>query len=87
MVTFANHFYSKYYCGHRATLSIGNVLPLRGIPEGAVVYNIEHHIGDRGTFAGASKDYAIVINRNPNNGAWTGGAPHRRMTALANGCL
>jgi ribosomal protein L2 len=25
------------YCGRRATLSIGNVLPLRGIPEGAVV--------------------------------------------------
>ena len=48
-------------------LSIGNVLPLRGIPKGAIVCNVEHHIGDRGVFVGASRDYAIVINRNPNN--------------------
>ena len=48
MVTFADHIYSKYYCGRRTTLSIGNVLPLRGIPEGAVVYNVEHHAGEQG---------------------------------------
>nr|CAB3503926.1 unnamed protein product [Digitaria exilis] len=56
------------YCGRRATLSIGNVLPLRGIPEGAVVCNVEHHVGDRGVFARASGDYAIVISHNPDNG-------------------
>ena len=67
MVTFADHFYSKYYCSHHATLSIGNVLPLLGIPEGAVVCNVEHHVGDRGVFAGASRDYAIVISHNPGN--------------------
>ena len=31
-------------------LSIDNVLPLHGIPEGAIVCNIEHHVGDRGVF-------------------------------------
>ena len=68
MVTFADHFYSKYYYGRRATLSIGNVLLLRRIPEGAVVCNIEHHIGAHGVFARVSVDYAIMISHNPNNG-------------------
>jgi len=49
-------------------LSIGNILLLRGIPEGAIVYNVEHHIGDPGVFVGASRDYAIMISHNPNNG-------------------
>ncbi|XP_066323178.1 large ribosomal subunit protein uL2z-like [Miscanthus floridulus] len=60
-------FYSKYYYGRRTTLSIGNVLSLRGIPKGAVICNIEHHVGDRGVFARASWDYAIVISHNPDN--------------------
>ncbi|KAL2519827.1 60S ribosomal protein L8-3 [Forsythia ovata] len=56
------------YYGKKATLVVGNVLPLRSIPEGAVVCNVEHHVGDRGVFARASRDYAIVISHNPNNG-------------------
>jgi ribosomal protein L2 len=44
------------------------VLPLCGIPEGAVVCNVEHHVVDRGVFARASGDYAIVISHNPDNG-------------------
>ena len=67
MVTFANHFYSKYYCGNRTTVSIGNVLPLCGIPEAAIICNVEHHVDDRVTFARASRDYAIMTSRNPNN--------------------
>ncbi|KAB2020358.1 hypothetical protein ES319_D07G063500v1, partial [Gossypium barbadense] len=55
------------YCGKKATLMVGNVLPLRSIPEGAVVCNVEHHVGDRGVFAWASGDYAIVISHNPDN--------------------
>ncbi|MBA0734099.1 hypothetical protein Gogos_018046, partial [Gossypium gossypioides] len=55
------------YCGKKATLMVGNVLPLRFIPEGAVVCNVEHHVGDRGVFARAYRDYAIVISHNPDN--------------------
>ncbi|KAF5454550.1 hypothetical protein F2P56_024206 [Juglans regia] len=55
------------YCGKKANLMVGNVLPLRSIPEGAVVCNVEHHVGDRGVFARASGDYAIVISHNPDN--------------------
>ncbi|KAK9666544.1 hypothetical protein RND81_14G192500 [Saponaria officinalis] len=54
------------YCGKKANLMVGNVLPLRSIPEGAVVCNVEHHVGDRGVFGRASGDYAIVISHNPN---------------------
>ena len=72
MATFFDQFYSKYYNSRRATLSIGNVLSLHGIPEGVVVCNVEHHVGDRSAFVGASRDYAIMINHNPNNGASTG---------------
>ncbi|THU54863.1 hypothetical protein C4D60_Mb11t00540 [Musa balbisiana] len=56
------------YCGRKASLMVGNVLPLRSIPEGAVVCNVEHHVGDRGVLARASGDYAIVISHNPDNG-------------------
>ncbi|MCL7046465.1 hypothetical protein MKW94_024129 [Papaver nudicaule] len=50
------------YCGKKANLMVGNVLPSRSIPEGAVVCNVEHHVGDkshRGTLARASGDCAI----------------------------
>ncbi|KAK6134938.1 hypothetical protein DH2020_031316 [Rehmannia glutinosa] len=40
------------YCGKKANLVVGNVLPLRSIPEGAVVCNVEHHVGDRGVLLG-----------------------------------
>jgi large subunit ribosomal protein L8e len=55
------------HCGKKANLMVGNVLPLRSVPEGAVVCNVEHHVGDRGVFARASGDYAIVISHNPDN--------------------
>ena len=53
------------YCGKKATLVVENVLLLKSIPEGAVVCNVEHHVGDRGVFARAFGDYAIVISHNP----------------------
>ena len=56
-------------------ISIDNVLPLHRIPEGAVVCNIEHHVGDHGVFARASRDYAILISRNLDNSTWTGAPP------------
>ena len=83
----SNQFYYKHYYGRRATLSIGDVQPLCGILEGAIVCNVEHHIGDCGASIRASRDYAIMINCNPNNDTWTGGASRRRKAAMADGCL
>lgn len=49
------------YAGKKASLSIGNILPLRNIPEGTNVCNIEHRAGDRGEYARASGTSATVI--------------------------
>lgn len=56
------------YCGRKATLNIGNVLPVGQMPEGTVVCNIEMKTGDRGTIARASGDYGIIVAHNPDAG-------------------
>ncbi|EZG44114.1 putative 60S ribosomal protein L8/L2 [Gregarina niphandrodes] len=49
------------YCGVRANLVPGNVLPLGKFPEGAVACNIERHFGDRGAIARAAGTYSIIV--------------------------
>jgi large subunit ribosomal protein L8e len=51
------------YCGKKAQLAIGNVLPLGSLPEGTVVCNVEGKIGDRGKMGRCSGDYVTVINQ------------------------
>jgi len=52
------------YCGKKAQLKVGNVLPLKAAPEGAIVCNVEEKIGDRGRLARASGDYATIVSHN-----------------------
>jgi len=56
------------YCGKKATLSIGNVLPVGDMPEGSIICNVEEKAGDRGVLAKASGDYAIIVAHNPDTG-------------------
>jgi len=56
------------YCGKKAQLKIGNVLPLHQLPEGTVISNVEEKPGDRGSLARASGDYATIIGHNTDNG-------------------
>jgi large subunit ribosomal protein L8e len=56
------------YCGKKATLSVGNTLPLGEMPEGTIVCNVESKAGDRGTLARCSGDYVIVVAHNPDSG-------------------
>ncbi|KAG5519758.1 hypothetical protein PMAC_000031 [Pneumocystis sp. 'macacae'] len=56
------------YVGKKASLSIGNVLPLGNMPEGTVVSNVEEKTGDRGALGRASGNYVIVIGHDPDNG-------------------
>ena len=49
------------YCGKKAEIAVGNVLPLREMPEGTVVCNVEHKVCDRGSLARCSFYYATVI--------------------------
>jgi len=53
------------YCGKKAQLSIGNVLPVGNMPEGTIVFNLEEKAGDRGKVARASGNYATIIAHNP----------------------
>jgi large subunit ribosomal protein L8e len=53
------------YCGRRAQLKVGNVLPLRSMPEGSIVCNAEERPGDRGRLARASGGYATIVSHNP----------------------
>lgn len=53
------------YCGRKANLQIGNILPIGVMPEGTVVCNLEEKAGDRGKLARASGNHATVISHNP----------------------
>uniref|UniRef100_A0A2K6QZ48 Large ribosomal subunit protein uL2 n=1 Tax=Rhinopithecus roxellana TaxID=61622 RepID=A0A2K6QZ48_RHIRO len=50
------------YCGKKAQLNIGNVLPVGTMPEGTIVCCLEEKPGDRGKLARASGNYATVIS-------------------------
>jgi large subunit ribosomal protein L8e len=53
------------YCGKKAQLTVGNVLPVGSMPEGTIICNIESKTGDRGTLARASGNYGTIISHNP----------------------
>merc|ERR1712230_304241 len=52
------------YCGKKATLQIGNILPVGAMPEGTIISNVEEKSGDRGKLARASGGYATVVTHN-----------------------
>jgi len=49
------------YCGKRATLIPGNILPLESMPPGTVINNVEKQAGDKGKFAKTSGGFAQII--------------------------
>merc|ERR1712166_509443 len=56
------------YCGKKATLTVGNILPVSSMPEGTIVSNIEAKLGDRGSFARASGTSAIIVGHSEDGG-------------------
>ena len=52
------------YAGAKATLRIGNVLPVGSMPEGTIISNVEQRPGDRGKLARASGDYCTIVSHN-----------------------
>ncbi|KAF3219828.1 60S ribosomal protein L2A [Orbilia oligospora] len=56
------------YAGKKASLNIGNILPLSSCPEGTIVTNVEERAGDRGTLGRASGTYVTIIGHNPDEG-------------------
>jgi large subunit ribosomal protein L8e len=51
------------YCGKKARLMIGNIVPLFVVPEGTTCCNVEAKQGDRGKFARTSGNHVIIINQ------------------------
>eukprot|EP00475_Leptophrys_vorax_P017681 TRINITY_DN2428_c0_g1_i1.p1 TRINITY_DN2428_c0_g1~~TRINITY_DN2428_c0_g1_i1.p1 ORF type:complete len:275 (-),score=68.74 TRINITY_DN2428_c0_g1_i1:59-823(-) len=56
------------YAGKSAKMTIGNVLPVGGLPEGTIIFNVEEKPGDRGKLAKASGAYATIIAHNTDEG-------------------
>ena len=56
------------YCGKRAALTVGNVLPVGAMPEGTVVSNVEEKSGDRGCLGRTSGNYITIVGHNPDDG-------------------
>jgi large subunit ribosomal protein L8e len=63
--TYAGQF---IYCGKKAQLKIGNILPIGNMPEGTVICNLESKPGDRGTLCRTSGNYCTIISHNTDNG-------------------
>merc|ERR1712205_150207 len=51
------------YCGKKAQLAVGNVLPVSEMPEGTVICNLEHVAGNGGKIARASGARKTVSNK------------------------
>jgi large subunit ribosomal protein L8e len=51
------------YCGKKARLMIGNVVPLNFVPEGTICCNVEAFQGDRGKLGRTSGNHVTVINQ------------------------
>jgi len=56
------------YAGKKATLTVGNILPVGSLPEGTIVSNVEEKTGDRGTLGRTSGNYITIIGHNPDEG-------------------
>lgn len=56
------------YCGRKAQLTVGNVIPVGQMPEGTIICNVETRPGDRGSLARTSGNYATLVSHNPDEG-------------------
>jgi large subunit ribosomal protein L8e len=74
------------FCGKKANLSIGNVLPVGTMPEGTVVCNIEEKVGDCGALARTSGNYATIVGHNHDEGVTRVKLPSGAKKVLKSDC-
>ncbi|KAI9101037.1 translation protein SH3-like domain-containing protein [Phlyctochytrium arcticum] len=74
------------YCGKKAALNVGNILPLASMPEGTVICNIEEKAGDRGAIARTAGNFATVIGHNPDDGKTRVKLPSGAKKVLHSNC-
>jgi large subunit ribosomal protein L2 len=53
----------KVEFGEKASIDVGNVLPLKSIPEGCPIFNIELEPGDGGKLVRSSGSYALLVSK------------------------
>jgi large subunit ribosomal protein L2 len=51
--------------GGRATVDVGNILPIGKVPEGTMICNVELRPGDGGKLSRSSGSYATVVSHTP----------------------
>mmetsp|Transcript_705 Transcript_705/g.876 ORF Transcript_705/g.876 Transcript_705/m.876 type:complete len:252 (-) Transcript_705:24-779(-) len=74
------------YCGKKAQLCVGNVLPLSSMPEGTIICNVEAQSGDRGTYARTSGNYATLVSHNADEGKTRIKLPSGGKKVVASSC-
>ncbi|ODV90210.1 hypothetical protein CANCADRAFT_1939 [Tortispora caseinolytica NRRL Y-17796] len=74
------------FAGKKASLVIGNVLPLSAMPEGTIACNVEEKIGDRGALGRTSGNYCIILGQNPDEGKTRIKLPSGSKKVVSNRC-
>merc|ERR1711972_311281 len=78
------------YCGKKAQLIPGNILPLESMPPGTVINNVEKQAGDKGKFAKTSGGFAQIIGHIEGAGKTRLRLPSgqkKTVTSSARGCI
>ncbi|KAJ1673967.1 60S ribosomal protein L2 [Spiromyces aspiralis] len=74
------------YCGRKATLAVGNTLPIGSMPEGTIISSVEEKPGDRGALARTSGNYATIIGHQPDEGITRVKLPSGAKKVLKSSC-
>jgi len=74
------------YCGIKAKLAVGNVMPISQMPEGTIICQIEEKVRDKGVLVKASGDYAVIITHDEDKGLTRVRLPSGSKKTLSNKC-
>lgn len=74
------------YCGAKAKVVVGNVVPLSSLPEGTIICNLESSVGDRGKIAKASGDYCVIKSHDLDKGKTQVALPSGNRKTFSSQC-
>jgi large subunit ribosomal protein L8e len=74
------------YCGKKAVLAVGNIMPVGAMPEGSVICNVEERVGDRGALARTSGNFATILTHNADDNITRIRLPSGCKKALSSDC-
>jgi len=74
------------YCGKKAALTPGNVLPLNACPEGTIICNVEEKVGNRGSLARASGKFATIVQHSEDGKKTMIRLPSGKKKLIHSGC-